>query len=377
MNFFKAIYPIIWKEFKQIRRDPRTLAVLFLVPMLLMLFVGFAVNFDVKHIKLAVLDEDRTNQSREFIESFLNSDYFEYSYVVHGQKEINGLLDNGNVAVAIIIPPKFSDHIVKGEAANVQVIVDGSNSSTASTIIGYTTGAISIYSSNLRTEALAKIGKELYVPVDFRPRAWYNPDLSTLKFQIPGLIGYMLILTCVVATTMSIVREKERGTMEQLVVSQITPFELIAGKLLPYLIISLMLTGLLLIISSFIFGIVIKGSVIYLLATIFLYLICALSLGLWVSTISNSQQVAFQIATLVSTLPSNILSGFIFPIRSMPIPVQVATYLTPARFFIHAIRAIMLKGVGIAAFWDDWLAMIIFAGLMIGISTRRLKKQKL
>ena len=377
MNFFRAIYPIIWKEFKQIRRDPRTLAVLFLVPMLLMLFVGFAVNFDVKHIKLAVLDEDKTNQSREFIESFLNSDYFDYSYVVHSQKEINGLLDNGNVAVAVIIPPKFSDHIVKGEAANVQVIVDGSNSSTASTIIGYTTGAISIYSSNLRTEALAKIGKELYVPVDFRPRAWYNPDLSTLKFQIPGLIGYMLILTCVVATTMSIVREKERGTMEQLVVSQITPFELIAGKLLPYLIISLMLTGLLLIISSFIFGIVIKGSVIYLLTTIFLYLICALSLGLWVSTISNSQQVAFQIATLVSTLPSNILSGFIFPIRSMPIPVQVATYLTPARFFIHAIRAIMLKGVGLGAFWDDWLAMIIFAGVMIGISTRRLKKQKL
>jgi ABC-2 type transport system permease protein len=375
MNFFKAIYPIVWKEFKQIRRDARTLAVLFLVPTLLMLFVGFAVNFDVTHIKLAILDEDKTNQSRDFIESFLNSDYFDYSHVARSQKEINDLLDNGNVAVAVIIPPKFSDHIVKGEAANVQVIVDGSNSSTASTVIGYTTGAISTYSSNLRTEALAKMGKEMYVPVDFRPRAWYNPDLSTIKFQIPGLIGYMLILTCVVATTMSIVREKERGTMEQLVVSQISPFELIAGKLLPYLIISLMLTGILLLISSFIFGIVIKGSVIYLLTTILLYLICALSLGLWVSTISNSQQVAFQIATLVSTLPSNILSGFIFPIRSMPVPVQVATYLTPARFFIHAIRAIMLKGVGLGAFWDDWLAMIIFSGLMIWISTRRLKLQ--
>jgi ABC-2 type transport system permease protein len=377
MNFFKSVYPIMWKEFKQIRRDARTLAVLFIVPTLLMLFVGLAVNFDVTHIKLAILDDDRSNQSREFIRSFINSDYFDYSFAIHSQKQANELLDDGKVAAAIIIPPKFSDHIVKGEAADVQVIVDGSNSSTASSVVGYTTGAISSYSSNLRTQALQKMGKELYIPVDFRPRAWYNPDLSTIKFQIPGLIGYMLILTCVVATTMSIVREKERGTMEQLVVSRITPFELIVGKLLPFLIIALMLTCILLTISYFVFGVAIKGSIVYLLSTIFLYLICALSLGLWVSTISNSQQVAFQIATLVSTLPSNILSGFIFPIRSMPVPVQVATYMTPARFFIHAIRAIMLKGVGIAAFWDDWLAMTIFASFMIWVSIRRLKKQKL
>ncbi|MDP4219928.1 MAG: ABC transporter permease [Bacteroidota bacterium] len=377
MEFFKNIYPIMWKEFLQIRRDARTLAVLFIVPTLLMLFVGFAVNFDVTHIKIAVLDDDKSSQSRDFIESFVNSDYFDYSHAAHNQQEIDNLLDDGTVAVAVIIPPKFSDHLARGEAADVQVIVDGSNSSTASSVVGYTTGAISSYSSNLRTQALKKMGKEFYSPIDFRPRAWYNPDLSTIKFQIPGLIGYMLILTCVVATTMSIVREKEKGTMEQLVVSRITPFELIAGKLLPYLIIALMLTAILLSISFFVFGVAIKGSIIYLLSTILLYLICALSLGLWVSTVSNSQQVAFQIATLVSTLPSNILSGFIFPIRSMPIPIQIATNFTPAKFFIHAIRAIMLKGVGIGAFWEDWLAMGIFATFMIWVSTRRLKRQKL
>ncbi len=377
MNFFNNIYPIMWKEFLQIRRDPRTLAVLFLVPTLLMLFVGFAVNFDVTHIKLAVLDDDQTEQSRELISSFTNSDYFDYSYSVHNQQEIDNLLDDGKVAAAVIIPRKFSDHIVKGDASTVQVIVDGSNSSTASSVVGYTTGAITSFSANLRTEALQRVNKTLNIPIDFRPRVWYNPDLSTIKFQIPGLIGYMLILTCVVSTTMSIVREKERGTMEQLVVSQVTPFELISGKLLPYLIISLLLTVILLSISFFVFGVAIKGSFIYLISTILLYLVCALSLGLWVSTISNSQQVAFQIATLVSTLPSNILSGFIFPIRSMPIPVQIATNFTPAKFFIHAIRAIMLKGVGIQSFWDDWLAMIIFASAMIFISVRRLKKQKL
>lgn len=367
----------MWKEFLQIRRDARTLAVLFLVPMLLMLFVGFAVNFDVTHIRLAIRDEDNSNQSRDLIRSFTNTDYFDYAYRVHTQTEGDHLLDDGKVSAVIVIPPRFADHLLKNEAANVQIIVDGSNSSTASSVVRYTTGAIVSYSSNLRTEAMKKIGRAFYLPVDFRPRAWYNPELSTIKFQIPGLIGYMLILTCVVATTMSIVREKERGTMEQLVVSRVTPLELITGKLLPYLSISLILTAILLGISYFVFGVAIKGSIVYLLATILLYLICALSLGLWVSTISNSQQVAFQIATLVSTLPSNILSGFIFPIRSMPVAVQVATYLTPARFFIHAIRAIMLKGVGIGAFWDDWLAMTIFATFMITISIRRLKKQKL
>jgi ABC-2 type transport system permease protein len=377
MRFFKSIYPIMWKEFIQIRRDARTLAVLFLVPMLLMLFVGLAVNFDVTHIKLAIEDDDHSNQSRDLINSFTNSDYFDFTYAVHNPREINGLLDDSKVAAAVIIPAKFADHILKGEAADVQIIVDGSNSSTAQSVVGYTAGAISSYSSKLRTEAMQRINKKINLPIDFRPRVWYNPDLSTIKFQIPGLIGYMLILTCVVATTMSIVREKERGTMEQIVVSQVTPFELIVGKLLPFLIIALILTVILLSIAFFVFGVGIKGSFFMLIATIFLYLICALSLGLWVSTISNSQQVAFQIATLVSTLPSNILSGFIFPIRSMPIPIQIATYMTPARFFIHAIRAIMLKGVGITAFWDDWLAMIIFSSFMIWISIRRLKKQRL
>ncbi len=367
----------MWKEFKQIRRDSRTLAVLFVVPTLLMLFVGLAVNFDVTHIKLAILDEDASTRSRDLIHTFVNSDYFDYSYSVRNQEEASELLDDDKVAAAIIIPPGFSERLARNEAASVQIIVDGSNSSTASSVVGYVTGAVSSYSSELRTETLRRMNKSFNVPIDFRPRAWYNPELSTIKFQIPGLIGYMLILTCVVATTMSIVREKERGTMEQLVVSQITPLELIIGKLTPFLIIAMILTGILLSISYFVFGVLIKGSVIYLLATILLYLICALSLGLWVSTISNSQQVAFQIATLVSTLPSNILSGFIFPIRSMPVAVQVVTYMTPARFFIHAIRAIMLKGVGIGAFWDDWLAMSIFASFMIWVSSRRLKKQKL
>ncbi|HET7152354.1 MAG TPA: ABC transporter permease, partial [Candidatus Kapabacteria bacterium] len=299
-NFLKAIYPIMWKEYLQVRRDARTLAVLFLMPVGLLLLVGFVVNFDVTHIKIAVLDEDQTMQSRDLVNSFVHTEYFDYSYMVHSQQEVNDLLDDGKISAAVIVPPKFSDQIIKGQAAGVQILVDGSNSTTASSVSGYTSSAISSYCGQLRMDALRKMGKSLYTPVDFRPRVWYNPELSTVKFMIPGLIGYVLMLTSVVATAMSIVREKERQTIEQIVVSSVTSFELIVGKLLPYLIIALASTVILLIASFFVFGVAIKGSFIYLFVSLFLFLICALALGLWVSTISNSQQLAFPFAGLVS-----------------------------------------------------------------------------
>jgi len=376
-RFYNIIYPVIWKEFIHIRRDARTLAVLFLIPTGLMLLVGFVVNFDVSHIRLAVLDEDKTNQSRDFVQSFIHTEYFDYTYAAQNQNEIDTLLDDGKIDGAIIIPQKFSDALVKGQTSDVQVLVDGSNSTTAPTMVGYIGGAITSYSAKLRTDAFLKMGIHEYAPVDFRPRAWYNPELSTVKYLIPGLIGYVLMLTSVVATAMSIVKEKERATMEQIVVSSVSSFELIIGKLLPYLIIAMSSTAVLLLASFVVFGVAIIGSLVWLFFSILIFLVCALALGLWVSTISDSQQVAFQISGLVSTLPSVMLSGFIYPIRSMPVPVQIATNFTPVKFFIHAIRAIMLKGVGPFAFWQDWMAMVIFAAIVIGISTRRLQRQKL
>lgn len=364
------------KEFLHIRRDARTLAILFVVPTGLMMLVGFVVNFDVNNVKMAVLDEDHSAQSRTFTQSFFNSHYFVYTAVAHDEQELDEMLADGKIAVALIVPTTFSQLLAEGKTADVQVLIDGSNSTTAPIVLSYVSAAVSTYSTEIRTIALRKMGRQMTVPVDFRPRIWYNPELSSVRFLIPGLIGYVLMLTSVVATAMSIVREKERGTMEQLVVSSLKPVELITGKLLPYLLIALVATVLLLLASFFVFGVAVSGSMWNLFISVFLFLICALAMGLWVSSISRTQTLAFTLATLVSTLPSMMLSGFIYPIRSMPLPIQLATNLTPARFFIQAIRAIMLKGVGVEMFWKDWMAMIIFSTVLISISANSLRKQK-
>src|SRR5579883_3298775 len=376
-RFFKTLYPIMWKEYLQVRRDARTLAILFIIPSALLVLVGYVSNFDVEHDKFVVLDEDATMQSRDFVQSFIHSEYFDYLYAAHSQDEVDRLLDDGTVVFAVIIPPKFADQLVHGQTAPVQVIVDGSNATLAPTTVSYIAGAISSYSGRLRADMMRKTGAHLYTPVDFRPRVYYNPELSTVKFMIPGLIGYVPMLTSVVATAMSIVREKERGTMEQLVVSSVTPFQLIVGKLLPYLFIAIASSVILIAASFFVFGVVVLGNYIYLFVSILLFLICSLAMGMWVSTISNTQLLAFQFSTLVSTLPAMMLSGFIFPIRSMPVPIQVLTNLTPVKFFIAAIRAIMLKGVGLEAFIGDWGAMALFASIVLFFSVRRMKRQRL
>ena len=377
IHFLKAVIPVMMKEFLHIRRDARTLAILFVVPTGLMMLVGFVVNFDVNNVKMAVLDEDHSAQSRTFTQSFFNSHYFVYTAVAHDEQELDEMLADGKIAVALIVPTTFSQLLAEGKTADVQVLIDGSNFTTAPIVLSYVSAAVSTYSTEIRTIALRKMGRQMTVPVDFRPRIWFNPELSSVRFLIPGLIGYVLMLTSVVATAMSIVREKERGTMEQLVVSSLKPVELITGKLLPYLLIALVATVLLLLASFFVFGVAVSGSMWSLFVSVFLFLICALAMGLWVSSISRTQTLAFTLATLVSTLPSMMLSGFIYPIRSMPFPIQLATNLTPARFFIQAIRAIMLKGVGVEMFWQDWMAMAIFSTVLISISANSLRKQKL
>lgn len=375
MTFWRAILPLMEKELLHVRRDARTLAVLFLVPTALMLLIGMVVNFNVDQIKMGVLDQDHTEASGEFTRSFSTSGYFTFTHDARSAREADDLLDNGQVAMVLVVPQSFSQRLARGEQASVQVLVDGSDASTAPTIVAYANAAIGEYSANLRTEAMTRMGREAYIPADLRPRVWYNPALSTVNFMIPGLIGYVLMMTCVMATAMSVVREKERGTLEQLVVSAVSPAALITGKLLPYLFIALSATVILLVSSVFIFSVAIKGSLIYLFISVLLFLVCALALGLWVSTVSRTQLLAFTLSVLVSTLPSMMLSGFIYPIRSMPFAVQVATNLTPVKFFVRAIRAIMLKAVGPEVFWTDWAAMLAFASIVTAISAKSLRNQ--
>lgn len=366
--------PVIKKEFRQISRDRRTLGILLFIPAFMLVMFGYALNFDVRDISLAVCDQDKTSSSRQFVESFLHSEYFTLNYSVNDPRELDELLDNGDALVALVVPAGFSESILAGSKPSVQVLVDGTNPTSASTAVGYATAIVQSYSTGIIAHSLMRLGRSgVTAPIDYRPRVWFNPELKSAKFLIPGLIGFILMVTAVVSTSLSIVREKERGTMEQLTVSPLNSIELIIGKTIPYIAISLIATVVILIVGQVLFDVTVKGSYLLLLLVTLLYLTACLGLGLLISSISESQQVAFQIAVMATMLPTFLLSGFVFPVRNMPTVVQIVTYAVPAKYFMVALRAIVLKGVGIGAFWDQLLYLFGFALLTIGLSSRRMR----
>ncbi|HLP18272.1 MAG TPA: ABC transporter permease, partial [Bacteroidota bacterium] len=267
-----------------------------------------------------------------------------------------------------------SKKMLSGSVVDVQALVDGMDANSATTIVGYMEAITIQYSQKIIMKNAAKMGRGSYIPVNYDARMWYNPELKSAKFLVPGLIGFILAITAVIATSMSIVKEKERNTIEQIDVSPVSSFELILGKMIPYAVISLMAAALVLLAAYFLFDVVVKGSFVLLFVATLLFIIAALSIGLFVSTVSDSQQVAFQLASLVSMLPTIILSGFMFPIRSMPLALQIASNITPAKFYLVILRSIILKGVGIQAFWDQMLYLCLFIVVMLTISVRRFKK---
>ena len=369
------ILPIVRKEFRQIKRDKRILSVLLFVPALMLLMFGYALNFDVKHTSMAVYDEDRTSVSRTFIEQFFISEYFNKVETLKSKTEINGLLDGEHARVVLIIPSTFTKDIQRGRVASIQVIVDGANSNAAATVLGYINAIVQQYSVKVMTESFIRMGRQtITLPIDFQPRVWYNPELESAKFLVPGLIAFILMVTAVISTALAIVRERELGTMEQLMVSPIRPLELILGKTIPYTIISLFATVAILFLGYILFDVSIKGSILLLSLVTVVFLVGSLGMGLLISTLVETQQLAFMIAVFVSMLPTFILSGFVFPIRNMPFIIQGITYVLPARYFLVALRAIILKGAGLSAFWDQALILVIYAVIMIGISSLRMRK---
>jgi ABC-2 type transport system permease protein len=369
------ILPIVRKEFRQIKRDKRILSILLFIPALMLLMFGYALNFDVRHTSMAVYDEDRSSTSREFVEQFFISEYFTKVQTLESKAEINNLLDAEQARVVLVIPSSFTKDIQRGRAASVQVIVDGANSNAASTVLGYINAIIQQYSVKVMTASFVRMGQQnITMPIDFEPRVWYNPELESAKFLVPGLIAFILMVTAVVSTALAIVRERELGTMEQLMVSPIKPIELILGKTIPYTLISLFATVTVLFLGYILFDVSIKGSIFLLSLVTFIFFIGSLGMGLLISTMVETQQLAFMIAAIVSMLPTFILSGFVFPIRNMPIIIQGITYLLPARYFLVVLRAIILKGAGLSAFWDQALILAIFAFFMISISSLRMRK---
>jgi ABC-2 type transport system permease protein len=371
----KRIRPVVVKEFRQIWRDPRSLIVLLVFPGLLVLFIGYALNFDVKHISFAVFDQDRTARSREFIRSFSNTEYFDFNYSVESYREVDVLLDEGKALVGIVIPTSFSKNLLAGRDVNVQLLVDGANSNTATSAISYASAIIQGYSTRLASKVLARSGRDIYQPIDFRPKIWYNPELLTAKFLVPGLIGFFLMLSAVISTSLSVVREKEKGTMEQIMVSPLRTIEVTLGKTLAYLVIALFSSVLVLVVGFVFFDIAVRGSLFWLYAGILIFLLGGLGQGLLISTIAETQQVAFMISVFSSLLPAFLLSGFVFPIRSMPVVLQVISNVMPVKFFLVIIRSVILKSAGLSAFWDQLVFLAIFAAAMIAISSVRLLRK--
>ena len=365
LNRIKAIAK---KEFKHLLRDYRMLAILLLFPVFLLGIFGYAINFDVHHIKLAVYDQEYSDVTRDLVKGLINSEYFDLSGYLKSDKQLKTTLDNKLAQCIVVIPSDFSRKFYSRQVVKVQFLIDGVDGNTANIIQNYVTAALQTFGQNLTAEVLMKNGQNNYVPIDLETRFWYNPDLQTTRFLIPGLIAMILLITAAISVSLSLVREKERGTIEQINVSPISSFELLAGKILPFLLLSLFNAAMILILGYYMFGVEIKGSIILLFLTTLLFLSASTGIGILVSVIADSQQVAFSAATFVTLLPSFILSGFIFPIESMPLAVQILTNITPAKFFIEILRAIVIRGVGIAAFWDQALYLILFTAVIILLS---------
>jgi ABC-2 type transport system permease protein len=371
----RSLRPIIVKEFRQISRDPTSLGMLLVLPAALIVYVGYALNFDVKHVPLAVFDQSKTPESRTFLEKFKHTDLFDYRYEVSTYDEIEEMFLHGTAKIAIVLSPTFADDRLAGRDVQVQLLVDGSDGNTGAQAVANASRITADYSSRLIARAFAKNGKRSFVPIDFRARVWYNPDLLSNQFLLPGLIGFILVLTAVISTSLTVVREKERGTMEQIMVSPLRPIQVIMGKTLPYLFISLLEATAILLLGYVLFDVHIKGSLLVLYAGIILIVFGALGQGLLISTVTDSQQVAFMVSVFSSLLPSFLLSGFIFPVSSMPVVLQVLSNLAVNKFFLVVVRGVMLKGVGMGAVWPQFVYMTVFAILMVGISTRRMRKR--
>ncbi|MDH4271673.1 MAG: ABC transporter permease [Candidatus Aminicenantes bacterium] len=375
MATFERIKPVVKKEFRQIFRDKRSLGLLLVLPAFLLIMYGYALNFDVKHLSLAVLDQEKSQRSRDFLEGFRHTEYFDLKYDLTNQKQIDDLMEKGNIQIALVIPWDFSRSLIAGRETSVQVIIDGEETGIAGTAIGYVNAIVQSYTTRIVIEALeSKGGGELSVPVELRPRVWFNPELKSVRFLIPGLMAFVLMITVVISTAFSVVREIERGSIEQIIVSPLRPHELIIGKIVPYALISLISAHSVLLFGDLLFDVSIKGNYAWLLTGILFFLVCGLGLGLLISTIASTQQVAFMLAVITTMLPTFILSGFIFPIRNMPAVIQAVTYLIPARYFLVILRGVMLKGVGLSAFGGELAILAGFAVLTLILSSLRMSK---
>lgn len=361
------------KEFRQIRRDRRTLMILLFIPVFFLLLYGYALNFDIRHVRLAVEDQDSSAESRRLVSAFVNSTYFDQVATIRSDKEIGDLMDRDRIRAALVIPSGFGRDVNRSRPVAVSVLINGENANTAATVLAYAQSIVA--SESARYALAARMRLPGGATVQLEPRVWYNPDLKSTLFLVPGLLAYISMITAVVSTALAVVREKERGTVEQVRMAPIGTLPFVVGKSIPYFVIAFIAALGIIFASMALFELPVRGSWLVLLPTLALFLAGALGMGLFISTVSESQQVAFQMALLSSFLPTILLSGFIFPIASMPTALQVITYVVPARYFLVALRAVVLKGVGIGIVAPQLAALAIFAAAVIALAALRLRRE--
>lgn len=372
----RKTFAVALKELRQVSRDPLSLGMLLGIPGLMLLLYGYAVNFDVRHIRLAVRDLDLSAESRALVSAFVNSTYFDLVAAPGAGVELDPIAERRVASAILVLPEDYARTLAKGGTAKVQFLLDGSDATTATTVLSYATAIVGGENQRLQAEALHRAGRVTLAPVDYQPRVWYNPELRSTQFLVPGLAGFILMLTAVLSTALSVVREKERGTMEQLRVTTLEPLELLAGKTLPYLGISLLATAIILVAARTLFGVAVRGSYVHLFVATLVYLIGALGFGLLVSSFSETQAMAFQVGTLTSMLPAIFLSGFIFPIRAMPPVLRAITHVVPARYYLIILRGIILKGAGLESYVSDLMFLAVFAVVVLTVAALRLVRRE-
>ena len=372
---FQIILQIIQKEFYQIRQDRRMMVVSIVAPLLQVLLLGYAATTDLKNANLVVCDLDRTSASREFIQEFTNSGYFIERYAVDVPDEVDQFIEHGKASVALVLPRGFGDEILGGESAPVQMILDGSDGNSASVLLGYANQIVAQYSRSIVAEYSGSQHAAPSGVIVAEPRVWFNPELLSKNFMVPGVVALVLMIITMTLTSLGIVKEKEIGTLEQLMVTPIKAYQLIVGKLVPFVIIGAIDVTIVLSIARFWFDVPMRGSLFVLFGLSGLFILTTLGLGLFVSTIAKTQQQAMLIAQFFFFMPFTFLSGFAFPIANMPEIIQYLTYLIPLRYFLEIVRGVFLKGVGLSDLWPQALALFAIGLSILSLSVLRFRRK--
>ncbi len=366
----QRISSIIVKEFIQLKRDRRTFAIIIFMPLVQLLIFGYALSTDVKHIPTAVWDASNTPQSREIIDAFRQTEFFDMDYYVANYSEVTRSIDSGDARAALVIPANYASLIDRHEPARVQFFIDGSDP---------TTGTRALFYANLIAQAKntqimsSRLPKPLEPAVAMDTRVWYNPTMEAVAFNVPGLIGVVLQMLTTLLTAFAIVRERETGTMEQLITSPLKSWELIVGKLIPYILVAYADVIMILTLAVLVFRVPVHGSILLLLALTSVFLMYSLGIGILVSSVSKTQFQAYQLAW-APQIPAVLLSGFFFPVEAMPRLAQIISYFIPLTYFLHMVRGILLKGVGLEYLWRDVLVLGIIGTLTLVFAITRLRK---